>query len=64
MSIEEQLDRGTTIEAVQLAETDKAVKFNCEGDIIWVPKGKFRFNKEKRELTLPDWLFKAKFPNG
>jgi hypothetical protein len=44
--------------------TDKSFKFNCEGDVIWIPKSQCNFIPALKELEIPEWLFREKFPNG
>ena len=56
-------DQGNiTIAAKYIKETAAAYYLDCEGDKVWVPKSKVTFNDNK--LTLPDWLYKEKFPEG
>lgn len=43
-------------------ETENAYYLNCEGDKVWFPKSKVKLNIEKKELELPEWLAKEKFP--
>ena len=54
----------TTIKAELVRETDKAFLLNCEGDEVWLPKSQVTFDKEAKTVTLPEWLFNDKFPNG
>lgn len=51
-----------TIDAVYIRESTNSVLFNCEGDLIWLPKKHITYNKEKSEVRAPLWLLKSKFP--
>lgn len=54
----------TTIFAKKLTETGVAYYLDCEGDKVWLPKSKVSFDEKLGKVTIPDWLFKEKFPNG
>lgn len=43
-------------------ETKSAYYLDCEGDKVWFPKSKVKLNIKKKELELPEWLAKEKFP--
>lgn len=52
------------IRAILLKEYGKAYKFNCEGNIVIVPKSQCFFEPILKILEIPEWLYKEKFPNG
>ena len=45
-------------------ETDRAFLLNCEGDEVWLPRGEINLDLKGSKVTMPEWLFKEKFPNG
>ena len=51
------------IQAEYVRESSKSIQLDCEGDLEWFPKKLVSFNKEEKELELPVWLYKEKFPN-
>lgn len=63
-------DDYTTVEVTKLVkETEKAWLFDCEGDEIWLPKSLCRYKPEDPvtgygEVSVPDWLYEEKFPEG
>ncbi len=52
-----------TIEAILIKKLDKATLFDCEGDKVWFGNQLYEYNQELKELTIPLWLAKKKFPN-
>ena len=50
------------IQAALISETDRAWYLNCEGDNKWFPKSDCEFSEEKKELKVPLWILKEKFP--
>ena len=52
------------IRAILLRQVGKAYKFNCDGDIVYIPIGQCNYIKEFKELEIPEWLYREKFPNG
>lgn len=53
------------IKAFELpGSTPRAYKFNCEGDIVWIPKSQCHYIPEFKELEIPEWLYRDKFPDG
>jgi hypothetical protein len=50
------------IQAVPALMSEKATKFNCEGDLVWIPNSQFNYDAEKEELEIPRWLAREKFP--
>ena len=57
------IENGIIIEAELITETRHARLMNCEGDEEWFPKHNTHFDESKKELTVPKWLLKKKFPN-
>ncbi|WP_300440636.1 hypothetical protein [Christiangramia sp.] len=52
-----------TIQAKLIKEYASSYYLDCEGDKVWFPRSQVEFNKEKEELTAPEWLLRQKFPN-
>lgn len=56
-----------TIRVNVVSETDKAIKVDSDGDIVWLPKSQVKWLNpnvtEGANITLPTWLYKEKFPD-
>lgn len=52
----------TIIEAEWIRDSAKSSQYNCEGDLVWFPKKEVKYDDEKKELEVPDWLLKKTFP--
>ncbi len=53
----------TIIEAKYIRESTKSIYLDCEGDLVWFPKSQIKFDKEKEEAEVPNWLLREKFPD-
>jgi hypothetical protein len=51
------------IEATLIKKLDKATLFDCEGDKIWISNNNYKYNPDSKDLEIPLWLAKEKFPN-
>jgi hypothetical protein len=48
-----------------VANKEKAILFNCDGEKHWIPKSQItKMDDKTKTLTIPTWLYKDKFPNG
>jgi len=54
---------GITIEADLIRETKDSFYLDCEGDPVWFPKSQVIFDPDKKQVEVPRWLMKEKFPN-
>ena len=54
---------GITIEADFIRETKDSYYLDCEGDPTWFPKSQVIFDPDKKQVEVPKWLMKEKFPN-
>jgi len=52
----------TIIEAEWIRDSSKSSLYDCEGDHQWFPKKEVKYDEEKKELEVPDWLLKKTFP--
>lgn len=52
------------VQAELVAETEKALLLNCEGDEKWIPKGVCRFNPASNTVDIQDWFYAKTFPHG
>jgi hypothetical protein len=46
--------------AKKIKETDKAILFNCEGDLEWFPKSAVKVINEQT-ILIQEWLYNQKF---
>lgn len=53
-----------TINAKLIRETDDGIFLDCEGDKVWFSKRHIKFDREEEAVTIPEWIYKQKFPNG
>ena len=51
------------IEGFPAQMSAKSIRFNCEGDLVWLPKSQINFDAEKKEIEMPKWLARKTFPN-
>jgi len=63
MNQKKEIQDGIIIEASLIRKLDKVWYLDCEGDKEYFPKSQCNFDVEKRELEVPLWLLKQKFPN-
>lgn len=58
-----EIEDGITIEAELIRETKDSYYLDCEGDPTWFPKSKVIFDPDKKQVEVPRWLMKERFPN-
>lgn len=45
------------IKAVQIAQTPRAILFDCEGDDIWIPKSVCKPVPQDETVVILDWWY-------
>lgn len=59
---EQRTPKRVSFPAKMLAESEKGIKLDCEGDVHWFPKSQTNYFPNTETADVPEWLYKEKFP--